>query len=121
MARTVYSRRYIGILYHQRGIPFFNLGNYRRALVDCGATIKINPRATGAYYGRRQTYKNLGEYSQAINDFTEVVRPDLQHVRAYSARGGIYLTEVANGQHEYYELAVRDLTNAIKFGNSELH
>ena len=70
-------------------------------------TIARNPACWMAYINRGIVYKSLGNYRQAIEDYTEAIRLKADLYQAYYDRGIIY------GQHGQYQLAIEDYNKAI--------
>jgi len=60
-----------------RGMAYFNLSQYRKAIADDTAaltTANTMSDFSSAYYNRGLCYERLKDYPQAINDYTEALR-----------------------------------------------
>ena len=60
-------------------------------------------------FDEAEKFYNSGEYQKAIDNYTEAIRLDPKHVKAYNMRGVSYNVL---GQHER---AIQDYTEAIRF------
>ena len=52
--------------------------------------LKLDPENAEAYYERGKAHRRLGNFQQAIEDFSEVVRLNPNHAAAYNYRGLVY-------------------------------
>ena len=93
--------------YHNRGITYFKLGQYRLAIEDFNETIRIEPNDADAYNGRGGTYVELDQYQRAIEDFNEAIRIKLDFDEAYYNRG------IAYARLDQYQRAIEDYNKAI--------
>lgn len=66
----------------------------RAAITACDEAIRINPTHVASYNNRGVAHRELGEYDQAIRDFTVSIgldpnsgRPHFNRARAYEAKG----------------------------------
>jgi len=98
----------IAVFYNNRGVAYYTLGQYQRAIQDYNEAIRLQPDYTDAYYNRGLAYSKLGQYQRAIQDYNEAIRlkPDL--AEAYGNRGNDYSTL---GQ---YQRAIQDYNEAIR-------
>ena len=60
--------------YANRAIAYRLLGKYQKALSDYNRAIEISPNDVDYYYWRAKLYRELGNYSGAINDIRESCR-----------------------------------------------
>lgn len=70
--------------------------------------IKRNPKDLQAYHKRAMLYQTLGQYPQAIADYTAILAQDDRNLAAYLARSGAYRTQ-NNGR-----AALADLSQVLK-------
>ena len=61
--------------------------DYRGAIADYSAAIKIDPKYTDAYYGRGYSRYNLQDYKGAIADYNAAIKIDPNYADAYNNRG----------------------------------
>ena len=94
--------------YHNRGIAYFELGQYRLAIEDFNETIRLEPNDADAYNGRGATYVELDQYQRAIEDFNEAIRIKLDFDEAYYNRG------IAYARLDQYRSAIEDFNEAIR-------
>ena len=55
--------------YYNRGLAYYNLGQYQKAVEDYDEAIRLKPDYPHAYYNRGTAYFNLGNNSLACSDF----------------------------------------------------
>ena len=54
----------------RRGLAYYRLGEYRKAISDYDRAIELKRYQADAYYSRGDAYRELGDYQQAIADYT---------------------------------------------------
>jgi tetratricopeptide (TPR) repeat protein len=97
--------------YHNRGLAYYQKGEYTRAIVDFAEAIQCCREAGATYVSLRQRgmcYLYTGRYPEAIADFTQVLALEPSDVYIYGCRGTAY-NEV--GQ---YDNAFTDSDEAIR-------
>ena len=57
-----------GNMYFFLACDYFQVGNYDSALIDFSKAIEMNPNNKEAYYNRSQTYNNIKNYRNALDD-----------------------------------------------------
>ncbi|MEY2616216.1 MAG: hypothetical protein QOH78_1989, partial [Verrucomicrobiota bacterium] len=62
------------LAYLNRGVSYFHLGAYDRAIDDYTVAIQRQPRNAEAYYNRGLAYKNQGKPDRAKDDFAQADR-----------------------------------------------
>jgi len=97
--------------FHNRGIAYYDLGQYERAIEDYNESIRLNPDEGYAYHNRGNTYNKLGQYQRAIEDFNEAIRLRPQLTAAYLGRGMNYYK---TGNKELY---CQDIKKACDLGS----
>ncbi len=76
----------------EKGVNFYESGNYKEALDTFSKAIELNPKAAGGYRGRGVVYAGLKNYQQAINDFSKAIElGPKDDAGAYYGRGISYL------------------------------
>jgi tetratricopeptide (TPR) repeat protein len=58
-------------LYNHRGLVYFSLSQYDKALTDFNMAIDIEPKDTRVYTNRGLTYRMLKETAKALDDFNK--------------------------------------------------
>jgi tetratricopeptide (TPR) repeat protein len=76
--------------YNQRGLAYFDKGEYDKALTDFTRAIGLNQDYADGYYNRGLVYQNKGAYDKAILDYTEAIRINPTYLKAYINRGQVY-------------------------------
>jgi len=98
------------LAYGLRGITYYALDNYKQAVDDLNAAIKLNPTDVGAwvtYTLRGEVYRLLGNYKQATEDYDKAIEKNSEYAKAYDGRG---LTYGALGN---YKQAIDDFNKAV--------
>ncbi len=98
-----------------RGIPYEEILSIigvmlRDKLLEEHATVKIrsNPKESKAYYSRGNTRRRLGKFQDAISDYDEAIRLNLEYLEAYNNRGN-----TKNKLGEFQD-AISDCDEAIR-------
>ena len=102
-------------VYPDNDQAYLNLGNYYyhhagaidKAIRLFGTALKINPKNARAYYERALAYEDLGEYRQALDDYSQAITDDPDYQPAYVNRG----LDLANRGD--YQDAIRDFDRGI--------
>ena len=100
--------------YNNRGLAYFNFGQYQRAIEDYNKALRLKPDFAKAYYTRGSAYRYLGKYQRAIEDYNEAIRLKPDYVEAYNNRGVTYLLQGNNN------LGCRDAQKACALGDCKL-
>jgi len=77
-----YAKAYIN-----RGIAWYNKGNYDRAISDYNKAIELNPRFAEAYINRGVAWYNKGNYDRAVSDYNKAIELKPTYALAYNNRG----------------------------------
>ena len=93
--------------YYQRGLRFYFLGVYDRAISDFDETIRLNPKHADAYHSRGWIWHKT-DLDKAIADYSEAIKFDSKDAAAYNDRGNAFY------QKGEYEKAIADYKEAIK-------
>lgn len=56
--------------YFNRGLAFYDKGDFASALSDYTSALKINPRSFRVLFSRGSCYRQLGDLTNAIADYT---------------------------------------------------
>ncbi len=97
----------IGLIHQQNNFPLA-IANYTKA-------IEVDPSCGVAYLDRGNSYKSMGQYQQAIEDYTRALKLPLEGnprryiSSVYSSRGAAYLFS------KQYDLALADLNQSLNF------
>ncbi len=94
--------------YSNRGIAYYDKGDYDAAILDFDKAIGLGPKNAIMYSNRGSAYSAKGNFDAAIRDYDEAIRLDPESAPAYADRGWLHL-----GKREYDE-AIRDYNTAIR-------
>ena len=96
------------IEYNNRGIHYFDIGEFDKAIEYFNKAIRLDPEFAIAYYNRGYAYNEKGDYDRAIGDYNKavVLKPD--HALIYLSKGAVY-HNIGN-----YEQAVEDYDNTVR-------
>ena len=94
--------------YNERGLAYFDKGEYDKALIDFTLAIGLNRDYADGYYNRGLVYQNKGINDQAILNYTEAIRINPKYLKAYINRGQAY------NLNKEYEKAAIDFRHAIE-------
>jgi tetratricopeptide (TPR) repeat protein len=76
--------------YFKRGVLFWNLGEYDRAIQDFDQVIELARDSKLGWLGRGTALVSKGEFESAIRDLDEAIRLDPRFGLAYKERGAAY-------------------------------
>ncbi|MFM9848069.1 MAG: tetratricopeptide repeat protein [Hyphomicrobiaceae bacterium] len=74
------------VLHNRRGIAYLRNGEADNAIADYTEAIRLDPRATEAYYNRGRALLDKGAYTVAILDFGQAIAHNPNHPLALNAR-----------------------------------
>ncbi|MGD0279384.1 MAG: tetratricopeptide repeat protein [Smithella sp.] len=83
-------------LYNKRGLAYYDLGQYQRAIDDNTEAIRLRPYYFFAYNNRSVAYGKSGQYQLAIEDCNMVIRLKPYLAQSYINRGTVYLLQFNN-------------------------
>lgn len=85
------------------------MGALEQAMADFNKAIQLDPKLDTAYTNRGLVFFKLGQYDQAIVDYSQAIFFQIQILlKAYSNRGSVYLRLVQ------YDNALVDFNQAIQ-------
>jgi len=96
------------LAYHNRGNTYQDKGEYRRAIPEYDIAIRLQPSYGEAWFGRGRARFALGEFPDAVMDFTQSLKLDPKD--AYSALW-LHLARRKSAPSDAGELS----RNAVKF------
>lgn len=78
------------IIHNHRGMVYFVLSNYDKAIEDFNQAIQKNQSYARAYTNRGMAFRMLQKYNRALEDFSRAIELDRMQVDAYMGRAQIY-------------------------------
>jgi S1-C subfamily serine protease len=93
--------------YLRRGNAYMEIDDFRDAVNDFTAVIRINPAVAGYYDNRQHALTSLGHLKEALDDANMAVRHAPSYSFPYRSRGEVY---EAMGR---YDLAIADFSKAL--------
>jgi tetratricopeptide (TPR) repeat protein len=76
---------------YNKGVIYFRLGQYQKAILSFNEAIRIRPDYAEAYYNLGIIYHGLNRPQVAIKNFDAAIRIMPNHANAYNNRAFIYL------------------------------
>ncbi|NET69851.1 MAG: tetratricopeptide repeat protein [Sphaerospermopsis sp. SIO1G2] len=93
-------------IYNDKGLAYFELGNFSQAMNNFGLAISLNSDDDRAYFNRGCVCERSGDNLGARYNFSQVIQIQPGNALAYFNRG------VANYHLGYYQKAISDLQQA---------
>jgi tetratricopeptide (TPR) repeat protein len=90
-----------------RGIGYFDQGEFDRAIADYNRALTLNPKSAAASNNRGNAYSAKHDYDRAIADYNEAIMLDPKYAAPYNGRGNVY-----NDKRDY-DRAIADYNQAI--------
>lgn len=91
-----------------RGLSYYNLQQYQRAIQDYDRTIQLDPNDAMAFNNRGSSYYYLKQYQRAIQDYDQAIQLDPNFAMAYTGRGSCY------HYLKQYQRAIQDYDRTIQ-------
>ena len=133
----VYYERYKDAkAYFNRGLAYYDKGQYDQAISEYSKALEINPRYALAYNDRGNAYQSKGQNGQAISDYSKAIELNPKDHKAYNNRGIAYSregrkewettltldtldpehikTKLESGLVIYFDQAISDFTKGIE-------
>lgn len=103
-----YSGVQLGFAYNNRGIAYFDAGEYSQAIENYNRSLDFDPSDPDYYNNRGNAYSKLKQYARAIDDYDRSIRLDPGKAFAYNGRGAAYRHLGENA------LAIEDYSRALR-------
>jgi tetratricopeptide (TPR) repeat protein len=94
--------------YSNRGLFWYEKGDYDQAISHYNAAIKLDPSYADGYYNRGIAYDDKGQYERAISDYTRAIELNPRYAKAYVNRG------IAYARKGQFDQGISDLNEAIE-------
>lgn len=98
----------IPLAYLNRGVIYYEKGEFEKSIEDYSKVIEIDPRHAKAYSNRGSAHEGLGNFELAIKNFTKAIELSPELPGLYSNRGNALM------RLKRYEGAIKDYNRAIK-------
>lgn len=98
----------LAVDYYNRGLIWYDKGEYDIAIRDYSEAIRHNPNYGAAYSARGTVWKEKENYDKALADFNQALRLDPKDVEALDYRGNAWESKGS------YEKALADYNQAIR-------
>jgi len=92
---------------NDRGVCFYELRQYERAILSFNGAVELNPHYPQAYTNRGNCYRKLGQSQEALADYSKAVDLDDTNPKSFNNRGALYL------RMEKFSDAVEDFERAL--------
>jgi tetratricopeptide (TPR) repeat protein len=86
-SRAISSNQNTAGAYNNRGLAYYELKHYQKAISDYNQAIKLDREYAAAYNNRGNTYYELSEYKLALQDFNQSLKLEPNYAKAYLNRG----------------------------------
>ncbi len=98
-----YSGTELGFVYNNRGIAYYDLGEYAQAIENYDQSLRIDANDADYYNNRGNAYAKLEEYARAIADYDQALQLNPGNAITYNGRGAAYrqLGETARAIVDY--------------------
>jgi len=73
-----------------RGLTYYDKGDYDRAIADFTQALRLNPNNYGVYLFRGHSYIIKGDYDRGIADLDQSIKLNSNEAQTYLLRGTAY-------------------------------
>ena len=98
----------VELILHNRGLSWYGLGEYEKAIHDFDAAITQDSESIRPYCSRSSAYAKLGDYGKAMSDAETALRLDPRHAEARYALGEVYAAR------EDFDVAIEHYQKALQ-------
>ena len=102
------AKKNLAKVYYNRGLYFYNLKQFERAIMDFGKSLELNPNDVDAYFIRGNAYYKIKEYGRVIEDYNGGIELVPNLASSYNNRGLAYHGKGENDK------AIKDYEKAIE-------
>lgn len=102
-----------------KGLNKYRQANYQGAIEDFSAAIKMNPKASKAFFDRANVYYDMKNYKQAAADYSQAIQINPEFTNALLARGNVYYQsgDMQAAINDYEKVISLDKNNADAYNN----
>lgn len=94
-------------LYHNRGVAYYQLKDYQKALLEYEKARVSNPDSEESYIGKGVIYILQKNYKKALENYSKAIQANPYNTMNYTNQGFIYL------QTKEYRLALQSFCQAL--------
>jgi CHAT domain-containing protein len=84
------SGRGLASAHYNRGLSWFEAGQYDRAIADYNESIRLDPASASSFNNRGSAWYAKGKADRALADFEKAIELDPAYVRAYNNRAEVF-------------------------------
>jgi putative GTP pyrophosphokinase len=84
------DRKIRGLVYNHRGMAYFAMSSYQRAIKDFANAIKYDPVSDQGYANRGLCYRVLKKYDRALKDFERAIKINPSRADGFFGRAQTY-------------------------------
>lgn len=106
--KPTFSSVLLASIYCKRGLAYFSIKEYQKAIEDFDSALELNSRSAWAYCFRGLSHRNLKEYQQAISDFDRALALEPKLGSFYNDWGLAYFSL------KKYQKAIEDFDHQAK-------
>jgi tetratricopeptide (TPR) repeat protein len=110
---AIEQKQNIPLSYNNRGLAYYDLKQYQKAIEDYDQAINQDPDYVAAFNNRGNSYYELAEYQRALSDFNQSLQLDPNYPKAHFNRGLVYY------QLNQNDLACNDFQKACDQGDCD--
>jgi len=99
--------------YNNRGLAFYNLNLYQKAIKDFSQSIRMKPNYAEAFNNRGNAYYELDQYEKAQADFDQSLKLKPKYSKAHMNRGLVFF------QMQKLDQACNDFRKACDLGECD--
>ncbi|OKH52592.1 hypothetical protein NIES2101_14280 [Calothrix sp. HK-06] len=105
--------------FYVKGLNKYRQANYQGAIEDFNAAIKMNPKASKAFFDRGNVYYDMKNYKQAAADYSQAIQINPEFTNALLARGNVYYQsgDMQAAISDYEKVISLDKNNADAYNN----
>jgi tetratricopeptide (TPR) repeat protein len=97
----------LAAIYYNRGVTWYDMTEYDRAIEDYDQAIRLNPSFMQAVFNRGNAYDAKGQYDHAIEDYDRAISLDPSYSKAFNNRGYVW------DEKRDFDRAIEDYGRAI--------
>lgn len=97
----------LAVIYFDRGVTWYTIGEYDRAIQDYDRALKLTPQFAQAVFNRGNALDEKGQFDRAIQDYDQAIKLNPNYAMAFNNRGYVW-----DERHDF-DRAIKDYDRAI--------